>query len=294
MHDFSPRTPRLYRLLVIVTLIISILAIYFPDWMDQYGTALVGLLILVIGVPHGVADCLIFRYSSSSKRSVQKVKFYASYLLLILVGILCLYLAPNAAISVFIAISAYHLGQAQLFYLSLPNSKLLKAFIYSCWGAFVIFAPIISNPEEVTEICSQFLGSTWVITLLDQPYLLRGILLLNFIILNILVQQHYLSKHDCIREIFNLLLLSSLFYTATLIVSFGIYFTLWHSLSSTFDQIKFVRQRHSTFSLKTFYSQVIPLTLLLGLLFVVAQFFLPEFGFRQSSTSLDLSGNKGE
>jgi Brp/Blh family beta-carotene 15,15'-monooxygenase len=286
MNSLSFRTSLIYRSVITFTLLISIIAACFPDWMNQYGTDFVVLLIVLIGVPHGVADCLIFKYSDHGGCINQKAKFYLSYILLMFVSVLCLYIAPNAAISAFIAISAYHLGQAHLCCLSIPKSKLYRVFIYSCWGAFVIFAPIMANSEAVTEICSQFFNNTWVVDLLKQKYLLPSIIILNLINLGVLIQHHYISRHNCLIEILNLLVLFFLFHTTSLIVSFGVYFTLWHSLSSTLDQIKSIRCHNPTFGFKAFHLQTVPLTLILIFLFIAAQLFFSRFNFYQSNTSL--------
>lgn len=283
ISHLSFRTPLIYRFVIAITLLVSVLAVCFPSWVNTYGTDFVVLLIVAIDVPHGAADCLNFKYSSPSGSVNQKAKFYLFYILLILAGILGWYLAPNVAISIFITISAYHLGQSNLYYLVLPQNSLSRVLIYGCWGAFIIFASILSNPTEVTEICNQFLGSTCIIALLNQKYLVVITIALNFLILSFLVQYHYISKQDCLKEVFNILILAVLFYTAPLIISFGIYFTLWHSLGSTLDQIKFIHQYDSTFGFSTFYLRVIPLTFISVLLLAIAEVLLHEFSFYQPS-----------
>ena len=47
-------------------------------------------------------------------------------------------------------------------------------------------------------------------------------------------------KFSIIKEILYLILLSILFYSSNLIVSFGVYFVLWHSIPSILDQINFL------------------------------------------------------
>lgn len=281
----SLRYPLIYRAVITITLLASVLAIYSPDWMNSYGRVFAVALIIAIGVPHGAADYLIFKYSKKNRSINQKSAFYISYILLVLASVLCWYLFPNVAISIFIVVSSYHLGQSNLYYLSLSKSKLLQSLIYGCWGIFVIFAPILSNPEEVTRICNKFLGNSWIISLLNQDYLLVGVVLLNLLIFSLLKQQRYLSRQVYLKEVFNLVVLAILFYSAPLIVSFGVYFAFWHSLGSTLDQIRFIRQYDSKFSLKIFYWQTAPLTLLSVFLFVIAGLILTEFNYYSPSAT---------
>jgi Brp/Blh family beta-carotene 15,15'-monooxygenase len=113
--------------------------------------------------------------------------------------------------------------------------------------------------------------------LLNQNYLVVIIIVFNLLIFSFLKQQHYFSEQAYFKEIFNLIALAVLFCSAPLTVSFGVYFTLWHSLGSILDPVKFIHQYDPDFSLKTFYRQVDLLTLLSIFLFAIAEFILSQF-----------------
>ncbi len=133
--------------------------------------------------------------------------------------------------------------------------------IYSSWGLFVVFLPIISNSKEVIAILQISLSGNRI-NLENKEYFLLLIILLNSLIISVLFMFKYITKKELLRETLNLLVLSLLFYTAPLMVSFGVYFGLWHSLGSTFDQIQFIRRYDLQFDFVDFYLKSIPLNVI--------------------------------
>jgi len=211
----------------------------------------------------------MLKYSDQARfTGVRRFNFYATYIFLIVGDVTCWYWFPALALSIFIVISLYHLGQSELYHLSLPN-HLIQSLIYCCWGAFMIFVPILADPEAVTAILKEVMGETGLTEFPHADCAIAVIILLNVLLLGGLTQLRYLSRSVFWREVVNLLVLAVLFNSAPLIVSFGIYFTLWHSLSSTVAQIHLIRQFNPAFNLTTFYVQAAPLTLVSIALFVL-------------------------
>ncbi len=147
MKSLSSRTPLIYYLIITITLLISILSIFSPSVINTYGNLFIIILIVFIGIPHGATDHVVFNYLSDSKPSTIYIiiNFYLGYIFLILAYSVCWYLFLSFSLIIFIIISAYHLGQSNLYYLTLPKKRLAKTLIYVSWGLFVIFGPIISN-----------------------------------------------------------------------------------------------------------------------------------------------------
>lgn len=277
MGYLSFKTPLVYRSILGITLLVSYVAVWFPMWIADNGIILVTVLVILFGVPHGAADCLILNYSNQKNpANICRFNFYTIYIALIVGDIICWYFLPALALSIFIAISIYHLGQSNLGYLFLPVNNVIKSLIYCCWGAFVIFVPILADLKAVTAILEEMLGKTWLSNLPHPGYLLVSIVVLNLLLLGRLTRLRYISRSDFWKEAINLLTLTVLFVSAPLIVSFGVYFTLWHSFSSTLDQIGLIRRSDPTFSLKAFYVQTAPLTLISIVLFVL----LTRFPFK--------------
>ncbi len=246
-------------------------------------------LICFIGIPHGATDHVVFKYLSADKLSLINIiiKFYLFYIVAILAYSLFWYLFPSFSLIIFIVISAYHLGQSNLYYLSLPKNKILKTFIYFSWGLFVVFGPILSNSKEVIAILENILGITWIVNLDNKEYFLALIILLNSLIISALFIFKYANNKELLREALNLSVLAILFYTAPLMVSFGVYFCLWHSLGSTFDQLQLIRKSNLKFNLLDVYLQYIPLTIIALLVFITVYCFLAHFNKNLSPENLN-------
>ncbi|MBV9385462.1 MAG: Brp/Blh family beta-carotene 15,15'-dioxygenase [Chroococcidiopsidaceae cyanobacterium CP_BM_ER_R8_30] len=281
MKDLSLRTTTIYYLVTTITLLVTLLSIFFPLFINTYGTLISIILIIGIGIPHGATDNIVFNYLSEQNICIAcQIRFYLTYIFSALIYAIFWYLSPSFSLIAFIIISIYHLGQSNLYYLSLPKNKILEASIYSFWGLFVVFAPIISNSQEVIAILENFLSRDWIINLEHKEYFLVFIIILNSIILGLLFLFEYATKQEMFREILNLFVLGLLFYTTPLMISFGVYFGLWHSLGSTFDQIQFIRKYNSKFNFVDFYLKSIPLTLISILVFVAFYLFFFYFNYQ--------------
>lgn len=246
-------------------------------------------LIGFIGIPHGATDHVVFNCLSAKKLSLINlvINFYLFYIVAILAYSLCWYLFPSVSLISFIMISAYHLGQSNLYYLSLPENKIIKTFIYFPWGLFVVFGPILSNSKEVIAILENILGITWVINLDNKEYFLGLIIFVNSLIISALFIFNYVNNEELLRETLNLSVLALLFYTAPLMVSFGVYFCLWHSLGSTFDQLQLLRKSHLNFNLIDVYLQSIPLSIIAIVIFITTYCFLAHFNKNLSPENLN-------
>ena len=64
------------------------------------------------------------------------------------------------------------------------------------------------------------------------------------------------------HEIWKFMLLMLLFFTTPLMVGFGIYFVLWHSLSSMGHQIEVIRTSHPNFGIASYLKQALPLSIM--------------------------------
>lgn len=270
MKKLSLRTPVIYYLVISITLIICCLSIYLPSFVNEYGLFFAALLILIIGIPHGATDHLVFYSLSINNISIKtKINFYLFYIFSILVYGIGWYFFPSIYINIFIVISAYHLGQSNLYYLTLSINKLAKILIYCCWGFFIILAPIMSNPQQAIAIEKYLPGKSWLFQIVNQKEILLLISIFNFFILSILYILNYATKKDLFREYLNLSVLGLLFYTTPLIISFGVYFGLWHSLGSTLEQLQFNDKTNFWENLINFYLKSLPL-IIISLLILLA------------------------
>ena len=269
------RTLVIYSVVVTITLLIILLSFCFPLFVNNYGVILVVILILGIGIPHGATDYVVDNYLSENTLN-HYLKFYLFYLICVSLYLLTWYLFPSVSLAGFILISSYNLGQSNLYYLSLPD-KVLTSFIYSLWGLFAVLGPIFANVQQVLAILESFFSTIWIEGLVNQEYLLIVLIGLNFLTISMLFIFHYATEKEFIQEALNLSLLGLLFYSAPLLVSFGVYFGLWHSLGSTFDQIQLIRKYNQKFSFSDFYLCSLPLSVVSILGFIAGYLFLAHY-----------------
>ncbi|MEH2067705.1 MAG: Brp/Blh family beta-carotene 15,15'-dioxygenase [Nostoc sp.] len=281
------RTPLIFYLVVSVTLIVSLLSIAFPVFANFYGLFLVGLLVCFVGIPHGATDHLVFyALNKNNNYLINKVKFYFFYVFSILAYTICWYLLPSLTFNIFLTISIYHLGQSNLYYLHLPN-KIIKTCIYCCWGLFIITAAVVSNPQEVNYITQYLSSDIWLSDINIRKYFLLLIIIINFLTIGLLFSLKYANKKDLIREYLILSVLGILFYTTPLMISFGIYFSIWHSLGSTFDQIELLRNNTDNLKITDFYLRAIPLSIISIIFLILVALFLNNFNIQELEKNLN-------
>lgn len=256
----------------------TFLCFELPSFTNKYGFIFVIILLGVIGIPHGATDHLVFKYLPGHKIFFnQGLIFYLIYIFIAAFYLLLWSLFPWYSLIIFIGISGYHLGQSNLYYLSLPKSKIFEVFIYCCWGLFVILAPIVANSQEVDQILKAIIGKSWVISWEVQKYLLATVIIVNYIIMSALFLSNNATKNELLRESLNLCVLGLLFYKAPLMISFSVYFGLWHAVSSILDQINFIKKYNSNFKLIDLYISSLPLTIAFLGVFSIAYLLLADF-----------------
>ncbi len=110
MKDLSLRTPIIYYLVIAITISVTLLSVFFPLFINTYGTSIAIILIVGIGIPHGATDHLVFKYLSEyNSCTACQIRFYLIYIFYALVYAIFWYLFPCFSPVTFIIISIYHL-----------------------------------------------------------------------------------------------------------------------------------------------------------------------------------------
>ena len=275
------QTPLVSGLVRITTLMAIIVGIVAPAWIGKdWLTGFVFALIL-LGIPHGASDYLVFRLFSKAESSSRiKWQFYGLYAAIMAIyGLLWLW-QPPLAFALFIGVSIYHFGQSN--WHTLPFRNAIEArLIYMLWGGFVLAFPILIHHEEAAVIVQQITGSTYLLDSNLRQALLFLSLFGDLIVVCHLNERGILSDAALGRELINLLLLAALFAFTPLLIGFAVYFVVWHSLAATLDQIGIFRQLYrGAYSSGMYWRQVIPMSLvalagLAGLYYFSAS--LPEY-----------------
>jgi Brp/Blh family beta-carotene 15,15'-monooxygenase len=255
------RNDRIYAPVVTITLAFGAAGWYSIDFLQKIQYPLLVVLVLLIGLPHGATDFLLFRrLHGPALRNSQVFRFFLFYVLSVLGYLLGWLFIPATALLVFLAISVYHFGQSNWQYAQLPRRV---AFISNlAWGCFVLGGVLLWHWDESSIVISQLLGKIpdWSGSAMATWQWM--ILLLNIFLLIGLRFAGLINRNQFWRELGNFSVLSFMLFHTPMLVGFTLYFTLWHSLGSLLDQLTFFRLQWPSFSLLQYYSQAAPYTLL--------------------------------
>jgi Brp/Blh family beta-carotene 15,15'-monooxygenase len=271
------RNPRIQLMVQLFTLIIIMLSLIKHELFVSSSLVVALVLIVLIGIPHGANDHLLF-FNLINKRVDEKNEkstlFFSSYIGLILLYVCCWYLFPTFSLGLFILISIYHFGQSNV-YISPIESKFVKLISIFLSGSFVLLTPIFAHIETALPVIQTLTKNPDFFVLSDKLgnklAISTGILMIiHWVIL--MVSKH-INHKDGLIEILNVFLLFGLFYYSPLWIGFAIYFTLWHAIPSIEDQINFFKTIRENYNLGKYIREIFPFSLiaLLGL-FLAFQF----------------------
>lgn len=259
-------TNKLFVVLVVVLVGLSWL-IPGIDTRTQNIVSILGILLL--GIPHGAIDNLLYL----EKSTMSPFRFYAFYLGFLGINVVGWLLFPVVFFILFLALSAYHFGQSQ-FSDHLQGNKLLKIGTYFTWGFSVILAFAIFNLDELTSIIQQEVDLTSFQPLLNPSGLLQ--LFLGSTVVWIAIMVLAILKKEITMRYFSseLLILGFLFlvaYSFSFLPGFALFFIVIHSLKVLQSEFNHFFKQSSLKNLLEFIYKLLPLTLvsMVGLAFVV-------------------------
>jgi Brp/Blh family beta-carotene 15,15'-monooxygenase len=271
------RNPRIQLMVQLFTLIIIMLSLIKHELFVSSSLVVALVLIVLIGIPHGANDHLLF-FNLINKRVDEKNEkstlFFSSYIGLILLYVCCWYLFPTFSLGLFIMISIYHFGQSNV-YISPIESKFVKLISIFLSGSFVLLTPIFAHIETALPVIQTLTKNPDFLVISDKLgnklAISTGILMIIHWV--ILMLSKHINLKDGLIEILNVFLLFGLFYYSPLWIGFAIYFTLWHAIPSIEDQINFFKTTRENYNLGKYIREIFPFSLiaLLGL-FLAFQF----------------------
>jgi len=209
---------------MITNLITTSLAI---DYLAVFG-------VLTIGLLHGAND---LRLLQSIRFMRTKSERFMVYVATVMLFSLILYHFPLIALLFFILFSCYHFGEQQWTHRFQSKTKSPK-FFYFVYGSF-LFSMLFWSHTEQTQFIIKELSDIHIAPISFQfmAYISVCLCLLYLLL------QFSLAKTMIIDVLLQSCLLVLLFWTSNLIVSFGTYFIIWHSLPSLQDQTRTLYNR---------------------------------------------------
>jgi Brp/Blh family beta-carotene 15,15'-monooxygenase len=251
---------QLKRWLSYITVGILLISLAVGSGSTKWGTSIAILMTMLLGIPHGATDHILFRHINKDFGKGFMYRFLVRYLLLMGVFVLTWWILPALALTIFLAISAYHFGQSH--WNDLEIEKPFKFLIYSCWGGGLLLSLLMLNYTETLPIVNSMISGTINLPPLFYFFVPALFLFINIGLIAFLHVKHKLNLIASIREVSLLFVFAFLFIQVPLLIGFAIYFVLWHSTLSIRDQILYFQTFRSDYNLKNFILQSLPFTIL--------------------------------
>lgn len=180
--------------------------------------------IMLIGVPHGGMDGAIARRAGWPAGMLSWILFHLVYLLLAVSVAILWWLYPLPSLIFFLTVSALHFGSSDIRHISAPSSRDTWLPLLAHGGLVVIAIPGFQG-SAVEPLFAVLVGednSLWLLQQIDSLLLPWAVLLFAYGIYSIYQPRWRWA-------LFNLALLTALAYLLPPLVSFALYFCLWHS-----------------------------------------------------------------
>jgi len=245
--------------LALFYVVVSILS--FGEDIDYNSQLIVcGALIALVGVPHGAIDNVLFL----KKSDVTPLKFYAGYLISMILYLFMWIMFPVISLILFLFVSAYHFGESQ-FSRYFSKSSLVRNSLFLIWGINLISGMIYFNNAEVVDIFNSYNDLESFLVVFDQNIHL-GLLISSFFFLVATTIYSLLSNkiniEDVLKEIFILAIIHLAFIVLPLMAGFTLYFVVLHSIKVLMDEFDFLKSGSKTYTVLSFLRQLLPFTLL--------------------------------
>ena len=224
---------------------IALVFILFPSIPQEVQFAVVALILMLVGIPHGGIDHLIHNPQIGS---AGLLRFLLRYLLLMLAYGLIWWLLPLAALLAFLGMSAYHFGQSH--FIGRPQHAKLDGLLFMCKGSFFLAVILFGNWQETIDILQPI---TSINLGPNQRLILIG-LLLGATLGTQFVKGDSLCKEDAM----DYLVLAPLLFLSPLLISFIVYFGFWHSMPSMLAEYAYLKTIPAFDSPAKFGKQLLP------------------------------------
>ena len=221
-----------YRYHILATLAFIILS----HSLDVFFQGVIAFfMILSVGIVHGANDLQLIKKKTQKKSQSFFLSSLSLYIGIVLVGIFLFYLLPVFGLLFFVAFSAYHFGEQHLASkISTVTPSWLRVSSYVGYGLALFGLLFTLQWGEVHQI----------IYIISQAFVSKqSTEALFFIGLALFLLTASLIPSLRMLVLFELVLLAFiglLFSKASLLLGFGVYFVVWHSIPSIQDQVKFL------------------------------------------------------
>jgi beta-carotene 15,15'-dioxygenase len=221
------------------SIVASFLGLWINSFFGETVQIFIGfLLIFSFGILHGANDLLLINKIQTTSSTISFYKILLYYIIVVGFGIFLFYFLPGLALLLFIIVSGYHFGEQHWQGDHTFNQKKITFLFQLSYGLLILNLLFIFHIAEVQKIISEISGvSIPSYSIVVFFYTSLG----SFLILSL--YKYFKSskfKKRIFQELLFLFVFAIIFKTSSLIWGFAIYFILWHSIPSMFDQITFL------------------------------------------------------
>jgi Brp/Blh family beta-carotene 15,15'-monooxygenase len=214
------------------------------------------ILIFSFGILHGSNDILLINSISNSKLKYPFFKVLGTYVLTVCSAVVLFYFFPLVALLLFIIFSAFHFGEQHWSYREFPISKTIQNGFYFVYGLFILQILFILNIEEVIEVVQSITGYTITEAVIINSFICNVVLFIGLTVYLLFNSKTF--KSVIVLELFYLLIFSIIFNASSLIWGFTIYFILWHSIPSLFEQVTFIYGDFNKKNIFNYFKKALP------------------------------------
>ncbi|MDP5092062.1 MAG: Brp/Blh family beta-carotene 15,15'-dioxygenase, partial [Polaribacter sp.] len=248
----------------------------FLFWFSiQFGKpiedSLAFFLVISVGIIHGANDLLILSLKQVNNINFKKNLFI--YIGIVLSCVVLFLLQPFLSILLFVFISCYHFGEEHL-----SDKVSINPFFDTIY--FIIYGMLIFSMlfyAALPEVNTIMMELSNVEFSYDQIKYTLIVSLLFFMIMNVfLLWKKKILLPEFLKELFFLALLSLVFKTSSLILSFAIYFIFWHSIPSIIHQIFFISGDFTKKTVLFYVKKALFYWLLSVVGLLILYFFIPQ------------------
>lgn len=243
-----------------ITIVIIFLSLLFGGTSGSLGIWIGLSLMVLLGIPHGATDHILFRHINKDFGKGFFYRFLARYLILMGLYLLAWWILPSLALLLFLAISAYHFGQSH--WNNLEINSWYKYTLYLLWGSTLLITLLLINHGETMPIVNSMIGFEIKLSSTVHTITISTFCFFTFSFFFYLYSIKILSLHTLIKEVLIYLLLIGLFFSQSLLIGFSIYFVLWHSTLSIADQIEYFKKYRPDYTISDFIKESTPFSLI--------------------------------
>ena len=228
--------------------------------------------ILIIGISHGSLDNIkgtkllkLFGYKSG-------VLFYSIYLIISLSIIILWLILPTTVLLLFLIIAAFHFGKEDTVF-AFKRKFFISEILFFFKGSSVIIAPLLFQRDATNEIFKTLNFYVFESSFFNNQFLMILLFLSFLSSIYISNKKNVDMKALMIMDFLSLIILN---FFLSPVLAFTIYFCFLHSIRHSIALIFELDKSFKT-GLKKFTSKAIPLTLITGIIFLIAIYFLNNF-----------------